>query len=485
MAKKKIIEIEEYPGQGENDMSTMELMRQEYGTWDEHDADYYDNKTSKLHKKKLNKIKPVNMATGGLMSMPPFIKKDEEQKEQGITAYDVNTPKEARQGLPARLLAPSRTRFSTGGFPDRDGSGDITQKDILIEKGILDSDGNMISKRTKSAHGGFHSMEDVTKYLNDPANADEIKKMKDKIDTESFKNFLLNKSKEKFMNEEKPIKKKAKTVAVAGGGLLRQKYRIGDEVGPLNPDDIPELEEADDEGIVPSSDKMAGGNSSRDKLINEKINQLEARINLVDDISEKSKLENEIKKLETMKSTNIRTAATGGLMKMSIGGQAALDEKYDRRRDYQAYAEGDMVEDESLMSPTGMNEAAMGTAEADMEMMAEEDAEFGDMDGVVDTSNLSPEEEKVVDDAVEMFPELEGIIPKIVATEFTDDGEVEGPGTGTSDSIPALLSDGEFVFTAKAVKHLGVDKLRKMMKDAEAAYDSGMQNQEADAAMAE
>ena len=93
--------------------------------------------------------------------------------------------------------------------------------------------------------------------------------------------------------------------------------------------------------------------------------------------------------------------------------------------------------------------------------------------------------QKVVDDAVEMFPELEGIIPKISTTEFTDDGEVEGPGTGTSDSIPALLSDGEFVFTAKSVKHIGVDKLRKMMKDAEAAYDAGMQSQEADAAMAE
>ena len=107
------------------------------------------------------------------------------------------------------------------------------------------------------------------------------------------------------------------------------------------------------------------------------------------------------------------------------------------------------------------------------------------MDAVVDTSALSEDEEKVLDEAVEMFPELEGIIPKISTTEFTDDGEVEGPGTGTSDSIPALLSDGEFVFTAKSVKHIGVDKLRKMMKDAEAAYDAGMQNQEADAAMAE
>ena len=204
----------------------------------------------------------------------------------------------------------------------------------------------------------------------------------------------------------------------------------------------------------------------------------QARINLVDDISEKSKLENEIKKLETMKSTNIKTAATGGLMKMSIGGQAALDEKYDRRRDYQAYAEGDMVEDESLMTPTGMNTEEMdGIAEANMEMEAEDNMDMGDMDAVVDTSALSEEEEKVVDDAVEMFPELEAIIPKIVATEFTDDGEVEGPGTGTSDSIPALLSDGEFVFTAKAVKNIGVDKLRKMMKQAEADYDAGIQSQ--------
>ena len=92
---------------------------------------------------------------------------------------------------------------------------------------------------------------------------------------------------------------------------------------------------------------------------------------------------------------------------------------------------------------------------------------------------------QVLDEAVEMHPELESIIPKIVATEFTEDELVEGPGDGTSDSIPAMLSDGEFVFTAKAVKNIGVDKLRKMMKDAEAAYDSGMQNQEADAAMAE
>jgi hypothetical protein len=50
-------------------------------------------------------------------------------------------------------------------------------------------------------------------------------------------------------------------------------------------------------------------------------------------------------------------------------------------------------------------------------------------------------------------------------------GPINGPGTGTSDSIPAMLSDGEFVFTAKAVRNAGggsrmegAKKMYKMMK---------------------
>jgi hypothetical protein len=40
-------------------------------------------------------------------------------------------------------------------------------------------------------------------------------------------------------------------------------------------------------------------------------------------------------------------------------------------------------------------------------------------------------------------------------------GPINGPGTGTSDSIPAMLSDGEFVFTAKAVRNAGGGSRRK------------------------
>lgn len=43
--------------------------------------------------------------------------------------------------------------------------------------------------------------------------------------------------------------------------------------------------------------------------------------------------------------------------------------------------------------------------------------------------------------------------------DHTDGGEVSGPGTETSDDIPAWLSDGEFVVNAEAVKMVGKDKL--------------------------
>jgi hypothetical protein len=53
-------------------------------------------------------------------------------------------------------------------------------------------------------------------------------------------------------------------------------------------------------------------------------------------------------------------------------------------------------------------------------------------------------------------------------------GHISGPGTGTSDDVPAMLSDGEFVLTAKAVRgagngsrHEGAKKLYKLMNDLE------------------
>ena len=399
--------------------------------------------------------KPINMATGGLMNRP-IGSREENKKDEAISPYDVDSPKSTRAGMPSRLLGRDRTRFE---------------------------------------HGGFHSVEEVKDYLDNPENKEELNKIKKQMSDENFKNFLLNMSKEKF-NKDKPKKKKAKTISVATGGLLRKKYNKAGEVkhGELDTIDEDTWEYMTDESDI-----------AQNKNIDAQIEREEIRKEIAkSNNKDTTVMERNIEKLKTMKNKKVVSAALGGVMDenqiaeetplaLSIGGQAALGEKYDRRKDYQAYAEGDEViaeEDieveEPLMAPTGMDfdtpvldEDVI--AETDMEMVAEDDMDY---DSILDTSALSEEEEKVLDEAVEMHPELEAIIPKIVATEFTEDELVEGPGTGTSDSIPALLSDGEFVFTAKAVKNIGIDKLRKMMKQAEEAYDAGMVEQEDAATMA-
>ena len=60
-------------------------------------------------------------------------------------------------------------------------------------------------------------------------------------------------------------------------------------------------------------------------------------------------------------------------------------------------------------------------------------------------------------------------------TDLRQGGESVGPGTGTSDDIPAMLSDGEFVMTAKAVRGAGggdrregAKKMYQMMDQLEA-----------------
>src|SRR6056300_1105388 len=138
------------------------------------------------------------------------------------------------------------------------------------------------------------------------------------------------------------------------------------------------------------------------------------------------------------------------------------------------YAEGGEVKDEGMTIPELSPEA-----ETSLEMQMEEAMPQGEEDEMdvqaqVDTSVLDSEEEQLLEEVIEMHPNIMDVIVKLTTKEFTGEGEVDGPGTGTSDSIPAMLSDGEFVFTAKAVKQIGVDRLRKQMKAAEQEYDNSM-----------
>jgi len=124
--------------------------------------------------------------------------------------------------------------------------------------------------------------------------------------------------------------------------------------------------------------------------------------------------------------------------------------------------------DEIFAEETRDNKAEGG------EMLPDEEMEQNFIDFVVDEA-LSDKEKSMLEEQLEANPELSVLFDKVIerASEFTGAGPVDGPGTGTSDDIPARLSDGEFVFTAKAVEQIGADNLMQMMKDAEAAYDAG------------
>ena len=117
--------------------------------------------------------------------------------------------------------------------------------------------------------------------------------------------------------------------------------------------------------------------------------------------------------------------------------------------------------------------------EQEQGMMPDEDMEDGYVDFIVSQS-LSPEEETQLMNKLEADPELSVMFDKVLdkATEFAGSGPVEGPGSGVSDSIPARLSDGEFVLTAAATKQIGADRLQRMMEDAEMQAGAGRQQKQ-------
>jgi len=113
-----------------------------------------------------------------------------------------------------------------------------------------------------------------------------------------------------------------------------------------------------------------------------------------------------------------------------------------------------------------------GLMDKETPMIPDEEMEEDYVDYVVDET-LSTEDQDYLDSALAKDTRLSGIFDQVVesAAEFSGSGPVEGLGSEVSDSIPARLSDGEFVFTAKATDEIGEDSLMSMMKDAEAGAD--------------
>jgi hypothetical protein len=131
---------------------------------------------------------------------------------------------------------------------------------------------------------------------------------------------------------------------------------------------------------------------------------------------------------------------------------------------------------EPMVEEPMMDEPMMDEPEEDMmpeeEMLPDDEMEDEYLDFILDEA-LDNDEEEYLMSQLQDNDRLSEIFDKVidVAQEFAGSGPVEGPGSGVSDSIPARLSDGEFVFTAKAVEEIGADNLMAMMKDAEMKAD--------------
>ena len=149
----------------------------------------------------------------------------------------------------------------------------------------------------------------------------------------------------------------------------------------------------------------------------------------------------------------------------------------------------DMMEGPTHTMPDGTVHPG-ATHEEYEQMLAEGQAEDFAQEGMVSDEEmeedyvefimseaLEPEEQQYLSEKLVEDDQLSMIFDKVVetASEFSGSGPVEGPGTGISDSIPARLSDGEFVMTAKATDAIGADTLDELMALAEQEADAGRQ----------
>ena len=138
----------------------------------------------------------------------------------------------------------------------------------------------------------------------------------------------------------------------------------------------------------------------------------------------------------------------------------------------------DVLKGRGVFQEGGSIDDQMTMAMTPPPMLPDEEMEDNYLDFIIDEA-LDEKEEEMLMSKLEQDEQLSMLFDKVieVASEFAGSGPVEGPGTGVSDSIPARLSDGEFVFTAKATEEIGASELMRMMKDAEAAADKRLSAQ--------
>jgi hypothetical protein len=133
---------------------------------------------------------------------------------------------------------------------------------------------------------------------------------------------------------------------------------------------------------------------------------------------------------------------------------------------------GELMPEEAPLIEEMAEEPLEIPQEARETQLPDEEMEGNYLDFVISEA-LVPEEEQYLLDKLSEDDLLSEIFDKVVetASEFSGAGSVEGPGDAVSDSIPARLSDGEFVMTSKASNQIGPEVLTELMALAEEEAD--------------
>ena len=409
--------------------------------------------SKKIQKEDFPKQKPTNKLT-----------RQEEYLEEldALSRFDMNA---------GGLLSDDRAAYKDGGFPDLNKDGKTTYADVLIGRGVREQKaiGGLVTKLFKLAKKKKPKEvkeQDIDKIL-DSLSDEQMEKLTP-IEIEQLLDMDLAKS----GVDNIPAKSTKKDIDDILDNLTDKEI---ENLTPMEREQLLDME-IEKYGVEGRQTKNYGGLLSEDrqaygvgsivkKLLKKKPSKQTSDIkNAEDEIDGLIDLR---KKREAQLELDLENATKGE--------QRDLLEQYND--DWNLITQKINVYQDQLrelgVKPTEKNMIEKSrTSKADGGMLPDEDMEDNYTRFIMEEA-LSEEEEDMLTSKLEQDEELAMIFDKVieVAQEFAGSGPVEGPGSGVSDSIPARLSDGEFVFTAKAVEEIGEDTLMSMMKDAEAAAD--------------
>ena len=359
-----------------------------------------------------------------------------------------------------------RYGYKDGGddFPDLNKDGKVTYADILIGRGVREqkSIGGLLKKlRTLIKADKDKDIDEILDELT-PAQMDKL--------TPTEKEQLLDLQLEKYGVDGPKIKD------------------IDDVLNELTPSEIDKLSPLEREqlldmelekyGIGGRKSKLTGGLLSDDRQTYS-IGRVVKKVVELPTKSFRDKVKDAEDRLEMLKKeqNDIKDELDSAMSKEGLSFEQMLKDK-----DFKKLS-AEFDKNSKLMDSVKKELKELGiNPRKEMEeggMLPDDEMEDEYLDFILDES-LDSEEEDYLMKQLQGDERLSMIFDKVieVASEFAGSGPVEGPGSGVSDSIPARLSDGEFVFTAKSVEEIGADNLMAMMKDAEANADArqGMQD---------